>query len=45
MATPLALQALTKDEQYILKYSFIYLNMKKVKDEGVTKIMENEENR
>ena len=45
MATPLALQNLTNDEQYILKYSFIYLNMKKVKDEGVTKIMENEDNR
>jgi len=34
-----------KDEEYILKYCFIYLNMRKVKDESVEKILAHDENK
>jgi hypothetical protein len=34
-----------KDEEYILKYCFIYLNMRKVKEESITKILEHEDNK
>jgi hypothetical protein len=34
-----------KDEEYILKYCFIYLNMRKVKEESVEKILANDENK
>jgi len=30
--------------EYITKYALLYLQMKKTKDEGVTKILQNEEN-
>lgn len=30
--------------EYVVKYALIYLNMRKIKDEGVAKIMESSEN-
>jgi hypothetical protein len=39
-----ALNELT-DAEFLVKYSLVYLNMKKIKDESITKILENEDNR
>jgi hypothetical protein len=33
------------DAEFLVKYSLIYLNMRKIKDESVTKILEHEDNR
>ena len=33
------------NEEFLVKYSLIYLNMRKIKDENVTKVMENEDNK
>ena len=33
------------NEEYIVKYAITYLQMKKTKDESVTKILENEDNK
>jgi len=33
------------NEEFLVKYSLIYLNMRKIKDENITKLMENEDNR
>lgn len=33
------------DEEYILKYCFIYLNMRKVKEESIEKILTHEDNK
>lgn len=32
------------DNEFIVKYSLIYLGMKKIKDESVVKILTNDEN-
>ena len=33
------------DDEYIVKYSLIYLGMRKIKDESIDKIFKNEENK
>jgi hypothetical protein len=33
------------DEEFLVKYSLIYLGMKKIKDESVDKILKNDENK
>jgi len=33
------------DEEFIIKYSLIYLGMKQIKDESITKIITNDENK
>jgi len=33
------------DEEYIVKYSLIYLGMRKIKDESIDKIFKNDENK
>jgi hypothetical protein len=40
-------KALTEldDNEFLVKYSLIYLNMRKIKDESINKILENEDNK
>jgi hypothetical protein len=33
------------DDEFIIKYSLIYLGMKRIKDESIDKIIKNEENK
>jgi hypothetical protein len=33
------------DAEFLVKYSIIYLNMRKIKDESITKILENDDNK
>jgi len=33
------------DDEYIVKYALIYLGMKKIKDESITKILNIDENK
>lgn len=33
------------DDEYIIKYALIYLGMKKIKDESITKIIQSDENK
>ena len=33
------------DDECIVKYSLIYMGMKRIKDEAITKILTNEENK
>ena len=33
------------DDEYVLKYSLIYLGMRKIKDESITKILNDEANK